>query len=149
MTEVERMRECLAKIADLANAANGCHDVGDKHSANGEDETELGMDVPGCTIKSLPKRLVIKGADNAIRINPVNAPLEPHITVGHVAGTVMLPDLLKSGDLVLESGHAVEKAADLLAVLFEHRGVGGIRRVRESRELLVGRCPLFSECRQM
>ncbi|MBV1796919.1 M12 family metallopeptidase [Siccirubricoccus sp. G192] len=89
MSDTEkRLREALAKIAKTANAAmraagseappaepkddhNGhAHDYGD------EPATEDGSAAPvlSCVPKTLPTRLLVKAADAAIRINPVNSP---------------------------------------------------------------------------
>src|SRR5207244_1938869 len=46
----------------------------------------------GCTIRSLPKRLLVKAAETAVRINPVNAP-----ALGPLASV--------AADLVLEPQH--------------------------------------------
>jgi hypothetical protein len=84
----KKLREALAKIAKAANAAmratgsetppaeakedhNGhAHDYGDEPS------TEDGSAAPvlSCVPKTLPTRLLVKAADTAIRINPVNSP---------------------------------------------------------------------------
>ncbi len=61
MSELEQLRSALAKIAKIAD------------SASGESEAHSVLDV-GCTIKSLPKRLLVKGAETARSINPINAP---------------------------------------------------------------------------
>lgn len=71
MSELERLREALAQIAEVANA-----------TVNGEEnENEGGSDSAPehenrvCTPKSLPKRLLVDAAKTAVEINPVNAPL--------------------------------------------------------------------------
>jgi hypothetical protein len=74
MTEQEQLREALVKIADIASAmTNGREYPGDEH------QDELGENGSGinslvCTPKTLPVRLLVKAADTALRINPVNAP---------------------------------------------------------------------------
>ena len=73
----ERLREVLARIAELASeAANG----GGGWSGRDEEDQDEGFeeaapDNPGCVLKSLPKRLLVRAAEVATRINPVNAPL--------------------------------------------------------------------------
>src|SRR5262249_40749495 len=71
MREVEELREALAKIAEIAGAAS-------KRLSPGDNDASGSLppgDVPGCSIKVLPKRLLIKAATHAMRINPVNAPM--------------------------------------------------------------------------
>ena len=71
MSEIDELREAFGKIADVFNALSkklgpgGLKESGYRRPA----------DVPGCSIKPLPKRLLIKAAAHAIRINPVNAPM--------------------------------------------------------------------------
>jgi hypothetical protein len=60
------LRAALAKIAELANAAANGNDFDPQYS---------GDDFPGCVVKSLPERLLVKAAQTARRINPVNAPV--------------------------------------------------------------------------
>ena len=70
-----RLRDVLTQIAELASAAvNGSEDEGDKH---GDEQAPAGapqQDQLACTPKTLPKRLLVKAAETAARINPVNAP---------------------------------------------------------------------------
>src|SRR5262245_23746622 len=71
MTQNERRyQETLARIAELANEAM----YGDKEPGDDEagDATEEGAPEIGCVIKSVPKRLLVKAADTAIKINPAN-----------------------------------------------------------------------------
>ena len=76
MTTIEEMREALAKIAELADAAvnsgEGFED--DRPVEVDEAEQTLQSDTPGCIVKSLPERLLVKAAEYAARINPVNSP---------------------------------------------------------------------------
>ncbi len=66
MNELERMRETLSKIAQLAqNGVEGSSPV----------EDSISPDTPGCSIKALPSRLLRKAASMAIQINPQNAPM--------------------------------------------------------------------------
>jgi Astacin (Peptidase family M12A) len=70
MNDSDRMRAALNKIAELArDATKGAT------ASSGGNENAYSADVPGCTIKSVPRRLLRKAADNATRINPVNAPM--------------------------------------------------------------------------
>jgi hypothetical protein len=68
----QTLLEALHQIAEIANVAvRTC-----EHNGNGSDG---GTSSPngdcGCTIKLLPRRLMEKAASEAIKINPVNAPL--------------------------------------------------------------------------
>ena len=71
MSELDALRDTLAKIAELAGS------VHKKGSVNG-----VSVDVPGCSIKALPRRLLMRSADHAMRINPVNAPMAAPIGAG-------------------------------------------------------------------
>lgn len=71
MTENERLRRLLARIAAAAGKASKEARFRD----DDDDEGPPGVDTPGCSVKALPKRLRVKAAQNAMRINPVNAPL--------------------------------------------------------------------------
>src|SRR5262245_50460957 len=73
MAQNDRLQEILAKIAKLANsAADGGEDETDEEDREYDQGSE--EDYPGCVIKSLPKRLLVKAAEVAAKINPVNAP---------------------------------------------------------------------------
>jgi hypothetical protein len=63
-----QLRETLARIAELAKSAG-----------NGAQVPEEGPrgEVLVCTPRSLPKRLLLKAAQTAVKINPVNAPALP------------------------------------------------------------------------
>jgi hypothetical protein len=68
MSELESMRDALARIAEIAGA------VSVKSYGNGhEDAASAGEAV--CTPKFLPRNLQVKAAKTATDINPVNAPL--------------------------------------------------------------------------
>jgi len=75
MDELKKMREVLEKIAQLAKEASTHIDTntagsdGEQKSDKAPSETTI-----GCSIKALPARLRKKSAENAIKINPVNAP---------------------------------------------------------------------------
>ena len=71
----ESLREALSKIAEIASAAaHGTEGGGNSH---GEPAVAGGQEMPSCGVKTVPKRLAVKAARNAIGINPVNAPLQP------------------------------------------------------------------------
>jgi hypothetical protein len=93
MSELERIREALAKIAEVANAAvkgEDHHENASNGSGNGSNGAP--KDQLSCTPKALPKRLLIKAASNAVDINPVNAPaFGPVAEADMAAGTIMEP----------------------------------------------------------
>jgi hypothetical protein len=68
MSEVEKLREALSNISEIAGAAVR------KSDGNGYDHAESDGDQAVCTPKSLPKHLQVKAAETAKKINPVNAP---------------------------------------------------------------------------
>jgi hypothetical protein len=88
----KRLREAIAKIAKAANAAmratasedphakpkddqhNHEHDDMHDHAEEPASEDGSGGAVLSCIPKALPTRLLMKAADTATRINPVNAP---------------------------------------------------------------------------
>jgi hypothetical protein len=74
MSEVEDLRKALAEIAKVAGAASRRRPVRDDGYAEGYDD-EPPVDTPGCSIKALPKRLLIKAASFAAEVNPANAPM--------------------------------------------------------------------------
>lgn len=78
------LRETLAKIAEIANAATR----GDSHPHEEHGHEHDGLEL-GCTIKSLPGRLILKAAATAREINPVNAPALQQF--GQAAAGVMDP----------------------------------------------------------
>jgi hypothetical protein len=69
MSEVEKLREALSKISEIAGAAVR------KSDENGYHDAESNGDQAVCTPKSLPKHLQVKAAQTATEINPVNAPV--------------------------------------------------------------------------
>jgi Astacin (Peptidase family M12A) len=74
MSEVDELRQTLARIAEMArSASNGTSVEGEHNGSNGHDLPAA--DVPGCTVKTLPRRLLVKAAATAVKINPVNAPV--------------------------------------------------------------------------
>ncbi len=70
----QKLRAALVKIAEEANAAvNGDDSDGEYNS---EESGESSSDpVLFCTPKALPKRLLVRAAETAAKINPVNAPM--------------------------------------------------------------------------
>jgi hypothetical protein len=88
-----RLRDALARIAEVASSAVN----GSEYPGNGFEE-EDGSDYTvqegeiGCTIKTLPKRLLMKAAETAIRINPVNAPVVGPVAA--VAANISDPQFL-------------------------------------------------------
>ena len=80
--EYDRLREALARIAEIAAAAAGSGHPGDAndglglegHRVAGNGEAPADPDI-GCRIKVLPDRLRDRGAETARTVNPVNAPL--------------------------------------------------------------------------
>jgi hypothetical protein len=77
MKQNDQIRRALAKIAELASAAiEGGEDLKDQESTESADSEQTAReDEPGCILKSLPKRLLVKAAETATKINPVNAPV--------------------------------------------------------------------------
>ncbi len=78
MKENNRLREALAKIAEVANTvveADGEDFSHHSYGEDGEEEQTSHKHAPGCVVKSLPKRLLIPAAATAKRINPMNAPV--------------------------------------------------------------------------
>ena len=75
MSEIDELREALGKIGDVFS------ELSKKLGSGGVKESgyEPPANVTGCSIKALPKRLLIKAAAHARRINPVNAPMAAQI----------------------------------------------------------------------
>lgn len=69
MSDYEKLRDVLARIASIANEAVS----GNGSPVNGNEPTQ--QVVPSCTLKFLPTELQVPAARTAIEINPVNAPL--------------------------------------------------------------------------
>lgn len=71
-----QFRETLAKIAELASAAVNSGEQSDYgHEEDQELEEAPQASKVGCILKSVPKRLIVKAAETAMTINPVNAPV--------------------------------------------------------------------------
>jgi hypothetical protein len=72
----KRLHEALAKIVKVANTAvSGIESPVD---SNGADPVQGPTPQEGtlvCTPKTLPERLLVKAAETAVKINPVNAPM--------------------------------------------------------------------------
>jgi hypothetical protein len=77
--DVERYREALARIAEIAATVTAAPDV--TTATGGSAEADL-----GCRIKALPARLLQRAADTACAINPVNGPQPAAL------GGVLVPD---------------------------------------------------------
>jgi hypothetical protein len=77
MSQNDELRAALAKIAEVASeAVQNSEDSEDHEDTNGEEAEPTALkDRPGCVIKSLPKRLLVKAAQTAVRMNPANAPV--------------------------------------------------------------------------
>ena len=77
MSDYERLREALAKIAEVASGAVNETDEGEYDDRRGGGAPNGNSDKgrPSCTLKYLPKRLLMNAAKTAIEINPVNAPV--------------------------------------------------------------------------
>jgi hypothetical protein len=84
MSEIDDLRRAMAQIARIAGAAS----KGVPAEDGGNGDGGLPEDVPGCTIKSLPKRLLLKAANRAMQINPVNAPLAAPIGGDSIIGVM-------------------------------------------------------------
>ena len=75
MNEAQKIRQALADIAKIANSAcaDGSHAHGVSGAVSSRDGGSRG-EYPSCVPKALPGRLVIRAAQTAIKINPVNGP---------------------------------------------------------------------------
>jgi hypothetical protein len=90
MAQNDRLRESLAKIADLAAAAvndTESYEYRNQSETSEVESTSVGY-TQGCVIKFLPKRLLITAAETARKINPANAPV-----FGPVASLTQLVDI--------------------------------------------------------
>jgi len=79
MADIDRLRKALEKIAEAARSAIDGDD-GDDDGGGDEEPGDEGAEVVTkgkavCTPKMLPRRQLIKAAQEAVKINPVNAPL--------------------------------------------------------------------------
>ncbi len=83
-SELKLIREALEQIASIANKTARSLGNSDQHDTH----IRVDFDVPGCSIMSLPKRLLIKAANTAIKINPVNSVTRG--PVGAAAGLAVL-----------------------------------------------------------
>ena len=75
VTDIERLREALEQIAAVARAA--VHDgtnLGSDSTDGQQPEQASQTDIIPCTLRSLPLRLLVRAAETATQINPVNAP---------------------------------------------------------------------------
>jgi hypothetical protein len=101
----EGLAQTLTRIADAAQAAlNGGKAATAPQRPRQEHAHAHAHDAPdgsgiGCTIKSLPKRLLARAAETARRINPVNAPV-----FGPTAEMAFSDDVMEPGKLAVLVG---------------------------------------------
>jgi hypothetical protein len=69
-----RLREALARIAEIAGAAVHGGEYSEHSHDTDEGSAIAAGETPSCTVKAVPERLVVKAAQVARQINPVNAP---------------------------------------------------------------------------
>jgi hypothetical protein len=76
MNESERLREALEKIARVASAAVHDGEQLESESVGGQEPEQASAKrfIP-CTLRSLPARLLVRAAETAVKVNPVNAPV--------------------------------------------------------------------------
>jgi hypothetical protein len=74
MPDNQEMLSALTKIADLANALVNGGSYSDHDHGSDTDTSYGAAEALTCTPKALPKRLLVKAAQTATKINPVNAP---------------------------------------------------------------------------
>ena len=73
MSENDRLYAALSRIAQTANAAvSHGHDCGHSHDRGPRGGGGGSREMPSCTIKALPPRLLVTAAHTAIRHNPAN-----------------------------------------------------------------------------
>jgi len=123
----KRLHEALAKIAEVASVAvNGGSPSPNGHDHKpGEDGHDHAHDV-GCTLRSLPERLLVEAAATAADINPVNAPVFG--PMAHLAMDVMDPLKIAvltskywgSGPRQLTVSFVESTPADLRAKIIRH-----------------------------
>lgn len=80
MSELQRLQAALQEISQIAREAKGGKN---EDWSNGAE-----ADAPGCVIKALPSRLVVKAAEYARSVNPVNAPIVPSAATGVDFGVI-------------------------------------------------------------
>jgi len=85
------IREALARIIELASEAVTGNESTEEEEGGEESEAGSDKSTPGCTLKHLPKRLLIKAAETARKINPVNAPHIGAMAAVGGAGEVLDP----------------------------------------------------------
>jgi hypothetical protein len=95
--QYERLREALAKIAEIAGAAvNGNNQQDDSYQPEAGGGNGAESDAPqgeqyGCGVKTLPTDRLINAALAAIEINPVNAPVFGPVVTSALAEVVSDP----------------------------------------------------------
>lgn len=96
MNDSDRLRDVLRQVAELASsAASG---EGSSTSAGFNDPHAAQVDLSACTLRFLPARLLVKGAEVARKINPINAPV-----LGPLSAAGATPPLDKMRIAVLTS----------------------------------------------
>ncbi len=73
MSEYDRYREALARIAELANSAIASGNL--PENGRLQDNGSAAEAKHSCTLKFLPKSLLVPAAKTAVEINPMNAPV--------------------------------------------------------------------------
>ena len=72
----KQLYKALVKIAEVASiAVNGDEHADHTHYVDDVHDDDYTGEVRVCTPKALPKRLLLKAAETARSINPVNAPM--------------------------------------------------------------------------
>ena len=78
MSDIDVMRDALNSIAEIATKAAA--QLGSRR----KDAVRVAADVPGCAVKQLPKRLILKAAKHAVAMSPQNAPMSAPFAGGGV-----------------------------------------------------------------
>jgi hypothetical protein len=92
MNELERLREALSRIAEVASGAvkgNGYQD--NSYQGGDEEAAAPSPEEIGCSIKTLPTDMLVDAAKAAVEINPANAP-----TFGPVIAVAGASDIIAS-----------------------------------------------------
>ena len=88
----QELREALAEIASIAQRASQHLGEDDDHHGHGHKDqgTGDGPDI-GCVPRQLSERLLVKAAETAVRINPINGPNVAAMASLGLRGEVMDP----------------------------------------------------------
>jgi hypothetical protein len=130
----KRLREALTKIAEVASAAvNGSEDKGEERDDEEVSEDASHPDMVGCILKSLPRRLLVKAADTAVKIYPVNAPafgpladVAPDFPLEPMRIAVLTSKYWGPAPRRLTVGFMESTAADLRARILYHMNAWGL-----------------------